>query len=840
MTTALDGIRVVDLTAGLAGPVAGMLLADLGADVVKVCPPGGGPPAEPGLHMWDRGKRTATADPADPADRAALDDLIGRADVVLMGAGGDGSGLVGYADLLARGLEPGRPAFWIVLPPYLLGETPWAGGAGGAGRESAALLFAWVGHAWNQASYDDVPVDCVFPVALVMQGIWAAITAVALLAGRQLGRAVAPLAVAGGAHGAELVSPGGFAAARAEPHQHRPGGPGGTLPNYRCYRCADGQWLFFGAFTNAFIQRGFTAVGAGWILDDPRIAGDIGRVRRGENIGWVTRELERAFAARPRADCLAALEAADCPAAPAGHTADWLDHDQVRAIGLRAELRNDAGQDIVMPGPLIGLSQTPVELRGPAPTRHPVITELEAGWTQRDAPAGGGRAGAGDETAGDGAAGDGAAGVPELPLAGLRVLNLGTIIAGPYTATMLGELGAEVWKIERPPHGDEFRTAHGGRGGAGFAVYNRDQRSLLLDLTGEPGAGVFRDLVRVSDVVVDNYRVGVLGRLGIDHDRLAAVNPMVTSVSISAFGEAGALSERPGFDPVVQAMSGIMRGQGGPDEANSPVFLTVPINDVLAGGLGTLGACAALFARGRIGRGQRISVTLCASSCLLQSPWLVRAPGVPPSEPTGGRDFAGPGALDRLYQGADGWVRFGAQAPGRLARGWPADGRLADGRLAGDRPAGGRPADSRLTDGRLAELAGAGLISDGTAGPADNAALAAGAGDAALAAAIAAHVAAVPVAEILRRAAAAGIPAVRARQGHELIADDQLIRHGLLSVTERDEAGVSRVLPGRWLEMPGLVREPPGPAPAVAGQDGDEILAEAGLTPASTRQPSPT
>jgi crotonobetainyl-CoA:carnitine CoA-transferase CaiB-like acyl-CoA transferase len=373
MTTALDGIRVVDLTAGLAGPVAGMLLADLGADVIKVHPPGGGTAdGGPGQHMWDRGKRTAVADPASPADQAALDELIGRADVVLMGPGG--AGTTGHAELTARGLAAGQPAVWIVMPPYLLGETPWAGPAGPAGGESAGLLFAWLGHAWNQASYDDVPVDCVFPVALVMQGIWAATTAVALLAGRQRGRAVAPLAVAGGAHGAELVSPGGFAAARSEPHEHRPGGPGGTLANYRCYRCADGQWLFFGAFTNAFIQRGFSAVGAGWIFDDSRIAGDVGRVRQGENIGWVTRELEQAFAARPRADALAALEAADCPAAAAGHTADWLDHDQVRAIGLRAELRNDAGQDIVMPGPLIGLSATPVVLRGPAPTRHPAIT----------------------------------------------------------------------------------------------------------------------------------------------------------------------------------------------------------------------------------------------------------------------------------------------------------------------------------------------------------------------------------------------------------------------------------------------------------------------------------
>ena len=814
MTTALDGIRVVDLTAGLAGPVAGMLLADLGADVIKVYPPGGPSPDGPGRHMWDRGKRSAIADPADPADLAALDELIGRADIVLMGADASG-GVAGHAELTARGLAPGRPAFWIVMPPYLLGETPWAAGSGPGGAESAGLLFAWVGHAWNQASYDDVPVDCVFPVALIMQGIWAATTAVALLAGRQLGRAVAPLVVAGGAHGAELVSPGGFAAARAEPHEHRPGGPGGTLANYRCYRCADGQWLFFGAFTNAFIRRGFAAVGAGWILDDPRIGGDIGRVRRGENLGWVTRELEQAFAARSRAECLAALEAADCPAAPAGHTADWLDHDQVRAIGLRAELRNDAGQDIVMPGPLIGLSDTPVELRGPAPTRHPAITALDAGWP---APA--------DAAALPGAASLPAAangGAPELPLTGLRVLNLGTIIAGPYTATLLGELGAEVWKIERPPHGDEFRTAHGGRGGAGFSVYNRDQRSLLVDLASEPGAGVFRDLVRSSDVVVDNYRVGVLGRLGIDHDRLAAVNPLVTSVSISAFGEAGALAERPGFDPVVQAMSGIMRGQGGTDEANSPVFLTVPINDVLAGALATLGTCAALLARARIGRGQRITVTLCASSCLLQSPWLVRAPGVVPSEPTGGRDFPGPRALDRLYQGSDGWVRLGAQ-PG------PADDGRVQAALAG---AGLAPAGPSY-----AALADAGLISSETAAEAGDAALAAG--DGPLAATIAAHLAALPVAEILRRAAAAGIPAVRARQGHELVADDQLIRHGLLAVTERDEAGVSRVLPGRWLEMPGLRRDPPGPAPAAAGQHAAEILAEAGLAPAAADQPAPS
>ena len=195
------------------------------------------------------------------------------------------------------------------MPPYLLGETPWAGAE--RARVAAGLLFAWLGHAWSQASYDDVPVDCLYPLALYMQGIWAATVAVALLTGRQLGRQLAPLVMAGGAHGGQLVSPGGFAAGRDEPHMQRPGGPGGTLPNYRCYRCSDGQWLFFGAFTSAFIDRGLRAAGAAWLLDDPRVGGDPARraaarepgldhPRTGEDLPGRARERVAGAAARPR------------------------------------------------------------------------------------------------------------------------------------------------------------------------------------------------------------------------------------------------------------------------------------------------------------------------------------------------------------------------------------------------------------------------------------------------------------------------------------------------------------------------------------------------------------
>jgi crotonobetainyl-CoA:carnitine CoA-transferase CaiB-like acyl-CoA transferase len=760
---ALTGARVLDLTGSMAGAVAGMLLADLGADVVKVHPPGATAAGQRGQAMWDRGKRAVTADPGSEDDLLALDELIASADVLLVGTSGAG---ITYRGLLDRGRRPGEPCCWVVLPPYLLDETPWPGD-----RESAGLLSAWLGQAWNQSSYDNAPVDCLYPLTLYMQAIWAAITAAALLAGRQRGLALAPLAVAGGAHGAQLVSPGGFTAERDEPHVHRPGGPGGALPNYRTYRCADGEWLFLGAFTNAFIERGLTAAGAAWIFEDPRVGGKPGNLRLPGNLTWIAQELEKVFATRSRDAWLELLEAADCPAAPVREPGSWLDHEQVKALGLRLETFSDQGQQIVMPGPLIDFSLTPSSISGPADTSWPGITEPRPQWTAAGLPA-------------PAAQGSG----PQPPLSGLRVLDLGTIIAGPYIGSLLADLGADVIKVERPPVGDEFRVAHGGRGGSSFEVYNRDQRSAMLALSPGDDRLVFDRLVASADVVVDNYRAGVAARLGTGHDDLAAVNPEIVTVSISAFGETGPLGRRPGFDPVIQAMSGIMRAQGGPDQADSPVFLTVPINDVLAAGLATLGACAALVARTRLGRGQHVEVTLCAASCLLQSEHLIQS-GDPGREdgssgyPAGGRDFTGPGPLDRLYKAADGWVRLAA-APGQL------------------------PA---LTKAGLAP------------GPGP-----AGSGDPVLAAGIAALLAELPAAEVITRAHAAGIPAVRARQGRELTGDAQLIRHNLLTVSTEDDRGVTRVDPGRWLEMPGLPVRRPRRAPG-AGEHTEAIRREAGL-----------
>jgi crotonobetainyl-CoA:carnitine CoA-transferase CaiB-like acyl-CoA transferase len=744
---ALGGLRVLELTTGLAGSVAGMLLADFGADVVKVYDEGEVPNITPARRVWDRNKVGATIERSKVDSVAALEEMVRRADAVLVGTTDE---IRGYDALLRRGLAPGAPAVWLVMPPYLLGETPWA-----AERSSAGLLHAWLGTAWNQASYDDVPVEISYPLALYMQGIWAATTVVALWVGAQRGRASGGLGVVGGAHGAVVLCPGDFFVGRADPHVQRPGGPGGSLPNYRCYRCADGEWLFLGAFTNAFVERGFRAIGAGAVLDDPRIGGDPAGVRVPANASWVIAALESLFAQRPRAEWIEVLEAADVPVGPVLGTADWMDHEQVIAMGLRTSQTTASGEEVVMPGPFLDLSVTPTSVRTAAPMKATTIEALTDRWAATVR--------AGRQVHGT---------AKELPLRGLRVLDLGTIVAGPYASTLLGELGAAVVKVERPPHGDELRTSHGGRGGAGFISYNREQRSVGVDLAAPRGWETFMKLVAASDVVVENYRPGVAARLRIDHGHLVAANPLVTSLSISAFGGKGPLGHRPGFDPVVQAMSGIMRSQGGPNGDDSPGFLTVPIDDVLAAALGALGVCTALFTRSRTQQGQHVDVTLCAASCLLQSEYLVRVDGQG-LQPRGGRDFSGPGPLERLYRTADGWVRIDGR--------WPDD---AD----------------RLT------RAGFAVAGDGD---------------------LSAALQRLTVGEVVRRLSEVQIPVVEARQPRQLADDEQLIQSALLDVADGNETD-GRVRTGRLVHLPGL-RLPPPMGPPTMGQHTRAVLSDIGL-----------
>src|SRR5258708_28643635 len=166
----------------------------------------------------------------------------------------------------------------------------------------------------------------------------------------------------------------------------------------------------------------------------------------------------------------------------------------------------------------------------------------------------------------------------------------------------------------------------------------------------------FYALVRGADAVVDNSRLGVLERLKIDYATLAEINPSIVTMSVNGFGERGPMAAKPGFDPVLQAMSGMMTAQGGDSD---PVLFTIPVNDIAAATLSVLGVCLGLFHRMRTGAGQRVWTSLAGCAAMLQSGELVRFAGRPAAG-TGGRGFAGPSAPDPFSQGAHGWRRRAA------------------------------------------------------------------------------------------------------------------------------------------------------------------------------------
>jgi len=222
------------------------------------------------------------------------------------------------------------------------------------------------------------------------------------------------------------------------------------------------------------------------------------------------------------------------------------------------------------------------------------------------------------------------------PLDGVRVVDLTSYIAGSYSAMMLADLGASVVKVESL-EGDSFREL------PGFFGWNRGKRSIALNLKTPEGRQIVEGLTREGDVLMENWRPGVADRLGVGHAHLLALNPKLIYCSVTAFGSTGPYVDRPGFDPLLQAMGGLMtlQGFGGP-----PQYLRTAPTDYYTAAIAAQAVLAALFVRQRTGRGQRIETSLLRGVLALQSGIAIDYPGKPTllrENPT-----------YRLYQGCDG------------------------------------------------------------------------------------------------------------------------------------------------------------------------------------------
>ncbi len=206
------------------------------------------------------------------------------------------------------------------------------------------------------------------------------------------------------------------------------------------------------------------------------------------------------------------------------------------------------------------------------------------------------------------------------PIAGIRILDLSQMLAGPYGTMILADLGAEVIKIERPGGGDIARgmPPHFFHGESVYFIsMGRNKKSLCLDLKAEEGLEIFYRLVRLSDVVYDNFRSGILEKLRIDYETLKQINPRIISCSVTGYGHTGPFKDRPAFDLIIQARGGIMSYTGEP--GRMPVRMGAPMGDLGGGLFAVQGVLAALYQREKTGLGQKVDIGLldCQISLLI-------------------------------------------------------------------------------------------------------------------------------------------------------------------------------------------------------------------------------
>jgi crotonobetainyl-CoA:carnitine CoA-transferase CaiB-like acyl-CoA transferase len=393
----------------------------------------------------------------------------------------------------------------------------------------------------------------------------------------------------------------------------------------------------------------------------------------------------------------------------------------------------------------------------------------------------------------------------EGPLAGIRVIDCSTVLAGPFCTMLLGDLGADVVKVE-PPEGDATRgwgppwvgdDAAGTRTAAYYLAVNRNKRSIRLDLREEDGRDILRALLRTGDAVVENFRVGGFARLGFSDETLQTLNPGLVHLAISGFGTRGPEAEKPGYDFVIQALGGLMSITGEP--GGRPLKVGVAMSDVVSGLFGAVSVLAGLLARerapdggtgARSGAGQRIDVSLLQSTLavLVNQAQSAIVTGVAPIR----RGNAHPSIVPyQSFATADGEIAVSVGSERQWARFGPAiglPGLATDARFAtnGDRVE------------RRAELTD---ILDR-------------------------RFAAEPSASWLARLDAAGVPAAPILDVPAAFASPQAVAMGSRVPLEHpvlgrvDQVGIPFELSG----TPATIRRPP----PLLGEHTDEILAEAG------------
>jgi crotonobetainyl-CoA:carnitine CoA-transferase CaiB-like acyl-CoA transferase len=618
MTSVLDGIRVIDFGQYIAGPLAGMLLADHGADVIHVDPPGGPMWHTPANATWNRGKRSIILNLKHPDDLAIATRLLESTDVVIENF------RPGVLDRLGLG-----PQAALAMNPRLI-YCSLPGFASDDPRAQVRAFEGVVGAA--TATYrphtegSDRPVYTAIPISSNYAAFQAVVGIVMALLARQrdgTGQWIeVPL------FDATFPSIGARAMRVHDPAYIVPT-PRGIWGGG--FECADGRWVQFGGSGNQNFRQFVEAAGiTAW---DAEGLTDIERIMRDpELFAEHLRRARELFKTRTAQEWEDLVARAGSEGAVCRTSAEWFEHPHAVASQMVLEVEDPQYGKMLQPGVNVRLSRTPGAVRWPAPKpdqhRAEILTGLDAQPADRILPT--------------------LEGTVRTALEGMRVLDLCIILAGPTLGRTLAEFGADVIKIDNPTRGG-YVASHND--------VNRGKRSLLLDLKSEAGRNIFWQLLEGADVVAQNYRAGKLEKLGLSYEEVRRRKPDIIYASLNAFGHLGPWARRPGHEQFAQATTGMQRRFGGD---GPPTIQPNPINDYGTGFMGAYAVALALWHRQRTGEGQHVDTALAYTAMIHQSPFMQLYNGKRWDEPNG-QDQLGSGPLHRAYRARDGWFFVGAR-----------------------------------------------------------------------------------------------------------------------------------------------------------------------------------
>ncbi|NKC12065.1 MAG: hypothetical protein GKR94_07640 [Gammaproteobacteria bacterium] len=657
-TSSLEGILVIDLTRGEAGALSTMFLCDHGARVVRLIDArlddDGDGLRGGGYVVWDRAKACTRV---DLEQAAAADSTF--------------ADWVRAADVLVEDFAPCRRPKYVRhehlarLNGRIVSCSITAYGLEGRHKDEPAiddLVLARTGVLAAMPGFRQGPIHTIHPLPSVGAGVMAALGIGAALLAREdtgRGRSVSTSLMAG----ALLYHPK-VLGEKLLPQVFQTH-PCGSAPFYSVYACADGNYVQLGCVHPGFIAKAAAVLSMGGVLKDAVYG--CGQMPQTEHAEGMLRDmLARVLATRPYAQWAQLFDSNDIPFALARNTEEGLDDPQVLHNGMVLSLTDPREGTVEQMGIPVKMNGTPGVVRGPRRAAEKLAPPLN----QDQATGQAGPAVQGDEP---------------LPLAGVRVLEITNLIAGPMAARLLADLGADVIKLE-PLTGDISRPI----ARPYFYSVNFEKRSAAID-TGKPqGKELVCAIASTVDVVLANLRPGATARMGIGLD----INPNLIQTHITGYGFTGPYSHRPGIDPLAQALMGLQRAQGG--EGNPPSFpAQLAPTDFTTGAMAALGTVLALFARAKGHGPQQVEVNLLDGGILLSSAWFTRYAGRP-RRALADRGQHGPSPMHRLYPVSDGWIYVAADDAASRAALAKTVGLADPGPVEHYTPAGCHPLDTAV------------------------------------------------------------------------------------------------------------------------------------------------